>query len=49
MLNDQALTSVKIVAHNQKRMPAKGRTKWLGLEKLQNDQCEAYDIEKKKI
>ena len=26
---------------------AKRRTKWLDLEKLQNDQCEAYDIEKK--
>ena len=44
MLNAQALPSVKIVAHNQKRLPAKRRTKWLDLEKLQNDQCEAYSI-----
>ena len=48
-MNEQALISVKIVVHNQKRLPAKRRTKWLGLEKLQNDQCKAYDIEKKKI
>ena len=48
MLNEQALITVKIVAHNQKRLTAKRRTKWLDLEKLQNDQCEAYDIEKKK-
>ena len=48
MLNEHALTSVKIGAHNQKRLTAKRHTKWLDLEKLQNDQCEAYDIEKKK-
>ena len=45
MLNEQALTSVKIVAHHRKRLPAKRRKKWLVLEKLQSDQCEAYDID----
>ena len=44
MLSEQALTSVKIVAHSQKRLPAKRRKKWLDLEKLQSDQCEVYDI-----
>ena len=48
MLKEQAITSIKIVAHNHKRLPAKRRTKWLDLERLQSDQCEAYDIERKK-